>query len=516
MRSDLRKNLFAVIAVLLMASHAAASGLPAWVSRGSAAFNNSGARAFYGVGSASGIKNPALLRSTADNRARAELAKVFEVFSASLMKDYASSSGEQGVEQAVKTFTGMTLEGVEIRDRYIAGDGTIYALAVLDLESVVPAVKKAKQQGIVKSDVKPVTLDDIFDRHGKKSEPQKPVAKSEGSAGGQKAPAAAKSETKQSKGGKPGWIDGEDPRFPVREYLCAVGYGPKRGAAENGAYAALAKVFIVHVESASADFMGAYAKTGAASLEVQSSATLTKTSTNKLFTGVRIPEVWQDKDATIYALSCLERAKSAKILREQIASLDQDAEAAIARATDGDAQVKLKELSRALDALLLREALNNELRIIDFDGVGVSGPYAPQDVAAALEATQDVLQIGVVADGPFADDFRNALMDALTARGYKVSEEDAGFDVLVTAKVRMEDGGKGTGSASALHFARGVVLLEVKNTRAGKVIGSFNESRKEGHRSQDEAQRRVVRELGKKLAGQVGAKIDNAMKGRRG
>ena len=42
----------------------------------------------------------------------------------------------------------------------------------------------------------------------------------------------------------------------------------------------------------------------------------------------------------------------------------------------------------------------------------------------------------------------------------------------------------------------------------------MNESRKEGHRSQEEAERRVVRQLGTQLVSKVGTKIDDAMKGR--
>jgi len=64
-------------------------------------------------------------------------------------------------------------------------------------------------------------------------------------------------------------------------------------------------------------------------------------------------------------------------------------------------------------------------------------------------------------------------------------------------------------------FARGVVLLDIKNMQSNRTIGSFNENRKEGHRSREEAERRVVRELGKKLATQVGKKIDDTMKGKR-
>ncbi len=127
---------------------------PEWVNKGSGAFGGE-KRVFYGVGAASGIKNHALARSTADNRARAEISKVFEVYSASLMKDYmasttagdmSASSEEQHVEQAVKTFSANTLNGVEIVDHWIhPTDGTIYALARLDIEGFMNQIDRAKE-----------------------------------------------------------------------------------------------------------------------------------------------------------------------------------------------------------------------------------------------------------------------------------------------------------------------------------------------------------------------------------
>lgn len=70
----------------------AAVAAPEWVAKGTGAYGGERGRVFYGVGSASGIGNASLLRSTADNRARNEVAKIFEVYSLSLMKDYMAST----------------------------------------------------------------------------------------------------------------------------------------------------------------------------------------------------------------------------------------------------------------------------------------------------------------------------------------------------------------------------------------------------------------------------------------
>jgi hypothetical protein len=127
---------------------------PEWVLKGSGAFGGESGRVFYGVGSVSGIKNHALARTTADNRARAEIAKIFEVYSASLMKDYmasttagdmSASSEEQHVEQAIKTFSAQTLSGVQVVDHWFHPDGTVYALAQLDLEGFTNALDRMKE-----------------------------------------------------------------------------------------------------------------------------------------------------------------------------------------------------------------------------------------------------------------------------------------------------------------------------------------------------------------------------------
>jgi hypothetical protein len=136
---------------------------PEWVLKGSGAYGGDAGRVFYGVGSVTGIKNHALARTTADNRARADLAKVFETYSASLMKDYMAStmagdavSEEQHVESVIKTFSAQTLSGVQVVDHWFhPGDGTVFALARLDLDSFTDNFEKMNElNGKVKEYVK--------------------------------------------------------------------------------------------------------------------------------------------------------------------------------------------------------------------------------------------------------------------------------------------------------------------------------------------------------------------------
>ena len=133
-------------------SAAIAPSGPAWVNQGSGAFNDGN---FYGVGLASGIKNRALAIDTADSRARAKIAEVFDTYIAKLTKDYMASttagdmqnsSEEQNVTDSLKTFTKMNLSGVSIVDHWRdPSDGSMFALAKLDVAGVKASLDKAKE-----------------------------------------------------------------------------------------------------------------------------------------------------------------------------------------------------------------------------------------------------------------------------------------------------------------------------------------------------------------------------------
>ncbi|MBI5682840.1 MAG: LPP20 family lipoprotein [Deltaproteobacteria bacterium] len=128
---------------------------PKWVVNGSGAFGGERGKVFYGIGSAVGIKNASLMRTAADNRARNEIAKVFQFYTASLMKDYAASTmagdvkvtaEEQHVEQAIKTVTAMTFSGVEVVDHWQhPATGELYSLARLDLETFKNNLERVKE-----------------------------------------------------------------------------------------------------------------------------------------------------------------------------------------------------------------------------------------------------------------------------------------------------------------------------------------------------------------------------------
>jgi hypothetical protein len=111
-------------------------GPPSWVYKGSGAYNVGQSRVFYGVGKAKGIENEALLRATADNRARAEIFKIIDSYASIFVKNYVSSSANKKRPASLKTTTlrSTLLHRAKIVDRWRdQKDGTQFSLCKFDL-----------------------------------------------------------------------------------------------------------------------------------------------------------------------------------------------------------------------------------------------------------------------------------------------------------------------------------------------------------------------------------------------
>ena len=115
--------------------------VPEWVMKGSSAFEDGN---FYGVGSASGIKNFSLQRTVADDRARNDIVKSLLYTSKSLLKDYQASTAngdfkehdeQQAIQNAIKIMASSSLSGVTIRDHWEHPTrNELFSLAVLKFD----------------------------------------------------------------------------------------------------------------------------------------------------------------------------------------------------------------------------------------------------------------------------------------------------------------------------------------------------------------------------------------------
>lgn len=110
---------------------------PDWVRTGSGAAQTEQGRFFYGVGTAAGLQSRILLRATADNLAREELAKVIDRFMRALTLDQRAGPDSPGGPVSFHTLIQNVLRDATIVDHWTdPRDGRLYALCRLDLDAI--------------------------------------------------------------------------------------------------------------------------------------------------------------------------------------------------------------------------------------------------------------------------------------------------------------------------------------------------------------------------------------------
>lgn len=152
-------------------------GAPDWVNKGAGVLDTKEGRFFRGVGSASPMGDLALQKAVADDRARAEVARVLSSYLDVVSHDYTSAVktgeaadkyagvNEEAVSRQIKNTTKAHMAGTRIigswRDPQ---SNTIWSIAELDMKYV-----KSTMAGVsdMNSDLKryiETTADNIFDR----------------------------------------------------------------------------------------------------------------------------------------------------------------------------------------------------------------------------------------------------------------------------------------------------------------------------------------------------------------
>ncbi len=476
---------------------------PEWVARGSRVQTGS----IFGVGSAAGIANTPLARDTASNRGRAEISRILEVYSASLMKDYMAStsanganSEEQHVEQAIKTFSANLMNGTEVKDYFLdPAANTWYALVELNFERAREVAAAQAQMGPGLRKWVDENGDDVLkgmDQGGgpppateseADNDSPPPAAPPVASNPPPAAPPAADGPPAKVGGAAPGWTQGQCDRA---RYLCGVGDGPDRKTADNDSRAELARIFVSNIQAVTTAFQGAAStisnKTGEQWIEVQRVSDFSMVSTNKVVTMSQIVERWSDGKGREWSLAVIDRVQASNALRQQIEQKDGIVESALGRAQETEDKLnRYKSLKTALQALMEREAMNGDLRVIQANGEGIPAPHSIGDILALLDTAAADLSFGVALSGSGAERVRSCLEDALTQKGYQIQanvdeeEEDeisinGSFDVLIKGNVKAAKRGQIAGS----EVVETTLTLKLINGKTNKILRTITGSEK--------------------------------------
>jgi len=147
-------------------------GAPDWVNEGTSVLNDKDGRLFHGVGSSSPTGDMSLQKSVADNRARAEVARVLTSYMDVVTNDYLASSkasgnsvAEEAVSQQINALTKTNLVGAKIIGHWRDPEtNTIYSIAELDMEHVKNTMLGTQNMDEGLKRYVETSADNIFDR----------------------------------------------------------------------------------------------------------------------------------------------------------------------------------------------------------------------------------------------------------------------------------------------------------------------------------------------------------------
>jgi hypothetical protein len=150
-------------------------GAPDWVNQGTSILNDKEGRLFHGVGSASPTGDMSLQKSVADDRARAEVARVLSSYMDVVSSDYMAAAkaggtgvSEESVSRQIKNLSKVNLTGAKIigswRD---PKTNIIYSVAELDMKHVKDTLSGVQDMNTDLKRYIETQADNIFDRVAK-------------------------------------------------------------------------------------------------------------------------------------------------------------------------------------------------------------------------------------------------------------------------------------------------------------------------------------------------------------
>jgi len=318
--------------------------------------------------------------------------------------------------------------------------------------------------------------------------------------------------------GAPDWVGGSSKKYPSAMYLTGVGYADTRQAAEDRAYAAVSKIFAAEINSKTQEwekYLQSDSKGRSEDSRQVNIEEATQVSTRKVLENVSIAETWMDESkAVYYALAVMDRQHATASLRDHITSLDLKVEELLKQSRQSGDKLKIvRAYHSAVENLLLREAYNVELRVVNPAGKGseslVSLSVINQDLRAFLAKN---FKIVVEVSGAHHIEMRAAIVEGLNRQGLPVVPADSPVpdlqpDLMVKGAVTFEPIQMPSGASPPTRFVRWSAAFDLTDRATQQVIGSVTRQGREGHLSAPEADARALRAAGQEVTDEIGRQI---------
>jgi LPP20 lipoprotein len=319
---------------------------------------------------------------------------------------------------------------------------------------------------------------------------------------------------------KPAWIDGVSPDYPAGQYLTGVGQADNRAAAEDRAYAALARIFKAEVSAQSKDWESYLVVEQRGTSQDERRLTLdqlTRVSTDKVLENASIVDRWYDTKRNLhYALGGMHRAQAETAFMERMNDLDRSIRSDVEEAHQtSDKLAKVRALRRAARNLVVRETYNADLRVIRVSGQGTAAAYRVRDLTRELEEyLSSHLVLAVNVTGDHVEPVQRALTEGLIREGLHVATMSSGPEAAAGSQSNPELLIRGMVRIWPIDvrdpqftYVRWCSDFEVVDLAGQQIVGAISKGGKEGHLSEREATAKVIRVMQQDLSTDVAKAI---------
>jgi len=179
-----------------------------------------------------------------------------------------------------------------------------------------------------------------------------------------------------------------------------------------------------------------------------------------------------------------------------------------------DLLTRVQKLKQAINALIVREAYNEELRVVNPLGKGIAPRATLESLKTRLAAIlMDQFNLALEIEGPYREQISEALIEAMNRSGFVVNPDPSSATVMIRGSVDVAEPG-------IFHpkwkFVRWKANFQLIDRRDGKIFGSVLISGKEGQLTLEAARKRAVRVMREKLSAEVGRELTNYIFGQQG
>lgn len=294
----------------------------------------------------------------------------------------------------------------------------------------------------------------------------------------------------------PEWVDGSSDKYPEARYLTGQAQASSAALARDRARAELAKVFTTQVNERLEDVASAEVISEGDSSQHRAETRVDRsvqTETQRLLEGVRIAETWRDPEGAYHALAVLDRLTESDRLRTRIDGLDQVIERSVARARGGDQLLsRIGAASQAVAAQQERDALQQDLRVIDPTGIGVPARYARARLQADFAELAARLRLAVEAEADPMGNLASVMQGAVRHAGF-INAPPGEADYRLVSSLLLD-----SSVMDGWQWVTGTLELRMLD-RAGQVLGSQRWPVKASARQVATARHRAISEVDRQL-----------------